>query len=807
MKKKLQFSILLISLLSSFLLQTQAGIIRGKLTNKENGTPLSSITVVSNDSKYHAISSKDGDYTIKNIKAGKYTFTFSGFYVETIKLENIQIPENDTIIQNLTMSEKYLGFDDVVVYGVSKRLEKLTESPASVVVKYPDEIDKSSRRGQLAAALFGEAGVDIMQSGSSDFIVNTRGFNNGLNRRLLVLQDGRDASMPLLGAQEWNSFSMPMNDYSRIELVKGPSAALYGANAFNGVLNLTSYAPKEVVGTKVSLLGGDYQTYRADIRHADVFGDFSYKLNFGLSHQLNYANRRDSAKFLEYDNLPIEKHILTDKERDSKSFYGTLRMDYDIDADSRIISEFGYSRSGNENYVFGLGRTLVKDVERPFVRLAYNSSNINVHMHYMQRSCPDTMWLMVPNAPLLDNSKDMMVDFQHNFNLTNDINVIWGISEQYQMIRTFGTSIPNDINANYTGGYAQLEWKISNLIKFVGSGRIDLASIHSTQFSPRASLVISPNADHQFRLSFGRAFQRPNYSELYRVTADAPAFSINSPKPVDFNSINKAINDTLSKLTGTAQNVNLDLLATRANSIGNDKLDVEKVLGLEFGYKGILSKDLFITFDAYYDKMNDFITNFLPGINPSIQPWSPNLSGGLAQYNDLVKSIVLSNLKSRDRLRLSILDGKPTFVVSNANIGQVDQYGAEIEVHYNIDKNITVSGNYSYYGFNVVEGNSSQPLLPNTSPNRVNFSFTYNEPKSWDVSVSFNYTQGFEWLAGTYTGEVPAYSIVNINGGAYLNNNLQMSFNVFNLLNRKFYQIFGGTYLPRYATLRIAYEF
>ncbi len=798
--------IILFILIATSFNTLEAGIVKGKLSDKVTGSSLSAITIRTEDSKYFTISGNNGEFSFKNIKAGKYTFVFSGMYIETTKYENAEVKDGEILIINLSIPAKELKFNDVVVYGASKRLEKITESPSSVVVKYPDEIDKSSRRGQLGAALFGEAGIDILQSGSSDFIVNTRGFNNGLNRRLLVLQDGRDAAMPLLGAQEWNSFSMPMNDYSRIELVKGPSAALYGANAFNGVLNLTSYSPKEVIGTKVSLLGGDYETFRGDIRHAEAYGNFSYKLNLGYAHNLNYATRRDSLKFLEYAGLPTEKHILTEDERKNFSYYGTLRMDYDFNADSRIVAEAGYSRSGNENYVFGLGRTLVKDVERPFVRLAYNSSNINVHLHYMLRSCPDTMWLMVPNAPLLDNSKDMMADFQHNFSISSDINVVWGVSEQIQLIRTFGTSIPNDVNAYYSSGYAQLDWKLASWLKFVASGRIDYASIHSTQFSPRASFVISASDEHQFRLSFGRAFQRPNYSELYRVTTDAPAFSPVTKKPIDFNALNKAVNDTLSKLSGTTQNVNLDLSAVRANAIGNDKLTVEKVLGFEFGYKGVLSKDLYVTFDAYYDRMNDFITNFLPGVNPNIQAWTPNLQGDMAQYNDLVKSIVYGAMNPRDRQRLSVYNGKPTFVVSNTNIGQIDQYGFEFEVHYNFNKNISLTGNYSYYDFKLIEGSQSQPLLPNTSPNRLNLGITYNEPKSWDAGLSFNYTEGFEWLAGTYFGNVPSYAIVNLNAGVYLANNLQLSINVFNLLDRHFYQIFGGTYLPRYTTVRISYE-
>ncbi len=786
-------------------LNSYAYNIKGTVIDSETKKPLESVTIKIEESKLTTKTDSDGNFKFNNLDNGEYTLiNGNGNYEKFSK--SVELNNADVII-NIELSDKEYKAGDVVVYGVSKRLEKITESPAAVSVKYKEEIERSARSGQLAKIFDGKAGIDIMQSGSSDFIVNTRGFNNGLNRRLLVLQDGRDASMPLLGAQEWNSFSTPLEDFSRVELVRGPSASLYGANAFNGVLNLTSYAPKDIIGTKISILGGENETYKADIRHAGVWGDFGYKVSMGYSHKLNYAHRRDSVQFFEY-NMPNqlkEKKVMTADDRNTNSAYGTVRFDYDFDDEKTISSEFGYSKSSGEIYVFGLGRTLVKEVERPYLRLAYNSSNWNIHFHYMNRNASDTMWLMVPGAPLLDNSKDFMLDVQYNFNINNNISVVWGISEQLQKIRTYGTSIPNDVDADYTGVYGQLEWKLSDMFKFVGSARYDHASIHNAQFSPRVSAVYAPVPEHQFRLSFGRAFQRPNYSELYRVTADAPAFA-STGAPVNFTNIQKSINDSLTALSGTTQNINLGLAGMKAYAIGNKDLKVESIIGYEIGYKGILFNDLYITCDIYYNKINDFITNFLPGVNSNIQAWSPNLSGDLAQYNDLVKQMVYHNLNAKDQARLSDYNGIPALVISNTNIGEVEQYGLELEVNYNMSQNISCNANYAYYDFKVVESNKAQPLLPNTSPNRFNVSMTYQEKKCYDASLSFNYTEGYRWLAGTYEGYVPSYAILNLNAGVYLTDNLHLGLNVFNILNRQFYQVYGGTYLPRYTTIRLSWQ-
>ena len=132
--------------------------------------------------------------------------------------------------------------------------------------------------GQLPMALAAHPGIDLAETDVHDFNVNARGFNSSLTRRVLVLQDGRDLAIPFLGSQEWSGLSLPLDDIARIEMVRGPGSALYGANAFSGVLSITTPAAREVVGTKLSGGGGDPSVLRGDLRHAtvDLLGSFSY---------------------------------------------------------------------------------------------------------------------------------------------------------------------------------------------------------------------------------------------------------------------------------------------------------------------------------------------------------------------------------------------------------------------------------------------------------------------------------------------------------------------------------------------------
>ena len=114
----------------------------------------------------------------------------------------------------------------------------------------PEVLQSVSITGQAPVALQSVPGVDVVQSGVNDFNVNARGFNSSLNRRVLVLQDGRDLAIAFLGSQEWNGLTQPLEDLGKVEMVRGPGSALYGANAFSGVVNITTPTAREVIGTE-----------------------------------------------------------------------------------------------------------------------------------------------------------------------------------------------------------------------------------------------------------------------------------------------------------------------------------------------------------------------------------------------------------------------------------------------------------------------------------------------------------------------------------------------------------------------------
>ncbi len=134
------------------------------------------------------------------------------------------------------------------------------------------QIEREASHGQLPKLLEHTPGAETTQNGLYDFNFNTRGFNSSLNRRILTLIDGRNPSVLFLGSQEHTSLAVPLDELQSVELVRGPGSALYGADAFNGVVNLVTKSPRDHQGGHLKLTVGDLETGRIDFTQSGGLG-------------------------------------------------------------------------------------------------------------------------------------------------------------------------------------------------------------------------------------------------------------------------------------------------------------------------------------------------------------------------------------------------------------------------------------------------------------------------------------------------------------------------------------------------------
>ncbi|RPI71257.1 MAG: hypothetical protein EHM47_10635, partial [Ignavibacteriales bacterium] len=347
---------LLTIIFSSHFIDAQTGSLSGRITDSETNEELVFVNVRLDGTSIGTASDEQGNYNIDYIIPGTYTIIVSAVGYQT-QNQVINIIENNNTVKNISLSHEVVEFGEVLVYGASLKRERITEAPSSITVIDAEEIKRNSGHSQIARLLENSPGVDIAQSSLFDFNINVRGFNSSLNRRLLILLDGRDLGTAFLGATEWNALTTPIDDLGRIELVRGPGSALYGANAYNGVVNIISIPPRQNTGTRISLGGGENSSIKGDIKNGGVFGNWSYRLNMGGHQGETFAQSRKGADF-EYQGLnPVLNNELIDLNTDPiRTLYGSGRLDYQFDDSGIITLEGGYAQVENEVIVTGIGR-------------------------------------------------------------------------------------------------------------------------------------------------------------------------------------------------------------------------------------------------------------------------------------------------------------------------------------------------------------------------------------------------------------------------------------------------------------------
>lgn len=161
---------------------------------------------------------------------------------------------------------------DVVVTSVKKAPTKVRQSPAAVFVLTQEDIRRAGVRS-IADALRLVPGVHVAGINASTTAITIRGFNGQFANKLLVLIDGRSVYTPLFSGVFWDVQDPFLADIDRIEVIRGPGATLWGANAVNGVINIITKSAKETQGGIAVAGAGTYQRAFGGVRYGGPIGE------------------------------------------------------------------------------------------------------------------------------------------------------------------------------------------------------------------------------------------------------------------------------------------------------------------------------------------------------------------------------------------------------------------------------------------------------------------------------------------------------------------------------------------------------
>lgn len=345
------------------------GTISGVILN-ESDEPLPGANILIQGTSIGATTDINGEFQIQRLDVGKYDLRvdYIGYYEQhfefyiskfesdpesfdkqgNIEKLGIEVDETEekifkgTNISNVVIKliPKLLDYDEVIV-SASKSQEKVFDAPISVALVNQRKIREFSGN-DIGHALNKVKGVDVYQAGNGRTNINTRGFMAVFNGRFVTLLNGKKFSDPIFRTAYNNTYPTIMEDIERLELVFGPSSALYGPNAHNGLLNIIPKHPNEKPGLDISYTSGSSNFQSQRLRYAKAGDLFSYKINLENSQykEWNY-DRIYAPKDTDNDNrYLLQGEPFVDENNngrmDTENFYdadhnGTFSPDYDIE--------------------------------------------------------------------------------------------------------------------------------------------------------------------------------------------------------------------------------------------------------------------------------------------------------------------------------------------------------------------------------------------------------------------------------------------------------------------------------------------
>jgi len=385
-----------------------------------------------------------------------------------------------------------------VVLSASRLSQPLSQAPAAVTVIDQDMIRASGFR-DIPDLFRLVPGFNVAYTRDNTWGVGYHGLADAFSRRMQVLVDGRSVYTPGFGEVPWASLPLSIEDIQRIEVVRGPNAAAYGANAFFGVINIITKDPLEVLGPRASLQAGEQGMRGALLRYGGGSGsDFRYRLS--LSDQ-----RRD--RFDTQAEKTTTRHL-------------DFRGDYRISNSDEVTVNVALSRGD-----WLQGRNRVDDPVRSvdtgsehfqarFRRVIDTSTEWTLQFYHTRLSKKDDYSIGPIPVDLGYTQWREDIEFQMTTSPVRNLRWVWGAEARWEGAEAVTYFFGQDDRTGHMYRlFGNLEWFPAENWAINGGVMAEDHYFTGHDVSPRLAVNYLVSADQAFRASIGQAYRSPTFFE------------------------------------------------------------------------------------------------------------------------------------------------------------------------------------------------------------------------------------------------------------------------------------------------------
>ncbi|MBU1689932.1 MAG: TonB-dependent receptor [Gammaproteobacteria bacterium] len=540
--------------------------------------------------------------------------------------------------ENRVLSEDAYLDEMPVVLSVSRLSQRVDEAPAAVTV-IDRQLIKESGVWDLAEVFRLVPGMVVSYHSTSAYTMDNTVAYHGLSdpyaRSMQVLVDGRSVYSPLFGGVLWGDIPVALDDIDRIEVIRGPNAASYGANSFMGVINIITLHPSETQGKFVSLTTGrNREEVVARYGGRNDSGDLTYRITAGVRNDKG----EDSIIVNSLSTKPSDGYD-KNKYDDRKVQLFTLRVDYRINTTDELEFQFGYNGGDRQEGEAGnpeKSTPFWKRADNHFEQLRWRRAledggelSVQYYHGYESSYGTDTNKGISYNMDVIAQRHDLEV--QHTFSLNKSTRMVWGGSMRYDNVYApsyFGNSIAK--KPFHLGRlFGNLEWRAHPDLVFNLGAMLEENSFTGTDIRPRVAANWHFLPGHTLRVSNSKATRTPTNYE--KVLAD-PYLALGKVK---------------------------------------QKLRPERVDSTEIGYLGKFS-DLNVDFRVFRDEFSDLIVEngtsvsqgYLNPGNATLKGFETQLQWNVGPRTRLVYGFSHSLVSSLNQAQMPYTDAVPTTVQS-----------------------------------------------------------------------------------------------------------------------------------------------
>lgn len=437
--------------------------------------------------------------------------------------------------ENSAFSESAYLDEMPVVLSVSRLSQRVDEAPAAVTI-IDRQMIRDSGAWDLAEVFRLVPGMYVAYHTSNVYTTNSmvsyHGLGDAYAHRMQVLVDGRSVYSPLFGGVMWDDIPIVLDDIERIEVIRGPNSASYGANSFLGVINIISRHPAEQQGKFVSISSGRSRD-EAVVRYGGRSDDLTYRLTA--------SQRNDKGENIRIDNpLSNSDGWAFNKYDDKLIKMLNFRADYHLSAVDQFEFQFGYNGgSRQEGWSVDSFYPRNKSVENHFEQLRWRRSldvgnELSVQFYHAQESTIDTLYPTASKYQGLSFNADVVahrydLEVQHTFSPSDRTRLVWGGSARLdQTYWPLYLNRQDSFDFHLARLFGNLEWRIKPEVVVNVGAMAENNDFTGTDVTPRMAANWHFAADQTLRASYSKATRTPTlYEEVadnrYRVPTGVPA--------------------------------------------------------------------------------------------------------------------------------------------------------------------------------------------------------------------------------------------------------------------------------------------